>query len=763
MESIELLHSFNVLSGIYSMFFLQSGKYIPAFFPKTHFAAVGSADFFLKVLLLFAAFSGGYLCVAWLIARFFPVRRRRISMGMSSGYVIGVLLASFAIADQAKGSVYLPIYQIAALIILNAGLIIALLGRWFTTRKEADPPLSMWLQVRAGYWYSLLTTSLLWLVIFLQVPVVSRETHTLFWGPLAFALVLYYLLSKVFVAHGYKLLGLQVAESQWGDELRDRITSVKEFIAELGPYQLVLLGRGVRSAFAVYPQGKIMLGIELFQHLEAPEMKAVMLHEIGHLQDRKFVHYRHRIGQLLPFLMVGFLVMDQGKVFPSPLVESAVLLLGIFGFAMVLKRLTLKGEFVADRFAKEFPGNFHPHLLSALAKIYTLNGLDRDFCKKSNYAHLDIDERQKMVETGTFAVKRKPVRSFFLTFIPFMILGVALQFGWSSLFPSPGKQWKTFHNRYHRLFNARSYEEAEKTLGSGLDLSLRKFGEVDRHTYILLKDYARFFLRQKKPARSEEFILRAEKVGEQLYGAASLRRKAEWKIHARIRRQQNKIPEAKSLYTAILAVQQQQGDTPYNISRTLYSLAAISDGRPEIINYYQQIIQLYKEASPEDGESPSEYIFSDLAEMYTEDGLPEKAEALLNEAVELVRQKKGATSDAYAGSILDLAYFLQRTGKYARAEELFKQCQSIGSGNDGDTAIGAGYGLAENYRLQDKLAMAEKELHRLVRLEEKKYGQNSQELIYGLTALASLARQHGDQAQEEALWQRIQRLEDAGE
>jgi Zn-dependent protease with chaperone function/predicted negative regulator of RcsB-dependent stress response len=561
------------------MTFFQPENWILQFFPQTGLIADSSGRLMISLLFFFAVFSLLYLAAMRLTAHSFPARRKGVGAYISTGYLVTIVLACLALAARANGSTYRPLYQAAAFIMFNLGVVFSLAGGWLVYRHEAEEPVPLGDFIRSGYWFSLLTSSLLWLVIFLAVPVVRPETHTVYWGPAALALLLYFALSRFFAHQGYRWLGLKVSPADLTGKQGVRFRQVEEFVAEIDTCPVVLLGRGFRNAVALYPQKHILLGQDLLSRLGQKEIQAIILHEIGHLRDTKYIVHRHRLGQVVPFVMLAWLVAHQSRIIANPLLNFAVLLAGFVAFSLTFKRLRLKGEFVADTFVKEYPGDLYPHLLTAIAKITRLNGMDKDHCKKHNHGHLDLDERREMVGHGTFAMKRRPVRRSILIFLLFMVLGALFQLGWSRIFPSSAKQWNTMHREYHLLVRQGDFTTAGKALDRAIAFSLQEFGETSSRSYLLFKDCADLRIQQHNIAKAEQCILRATRIGRELYGENSLERIRELRIHARILAKQGHKDEAVQIYQAMIDLQRKNGDSPDHINRTLDSLAALTRSR----------------------------------------------------------------------------------------------------------------------------------------------------------------------------------------
>ena len=729
-------------------------------FPDTVLVSSDTAESFPVVFLLFIALSAGYLFFSYILARFFPARRQQLSVSLSIIYTICIMLMSFELSTWAKTIPFMPLLLVISFVLLNAGFIISLCGSWFTNNRETDVPLSLFENIRANYWFTLLSNWLLFFIIFIQIPIITPENHTVYWVPIILALLFFYLPTWTLTNYSSKILGIHLEPDTLTDTLKLNYKKLDQFIQKQGNYQLVLLNKGFRNAVALYPHEKILFGIDLLEYLPEKEIQAIALHEIGHLQDKKYIPLRHRISQFLPFLILAFVVADQGKMFPSFLFQITVFIASIILFSILFKRIRLKAEFVADTFVKDFQGEFHPHLISGIKKITRLNGLSKDLCKTNDLGHLDIDEREQMVKEGTFALRRKPIRKFFLILIPAMALGILFQFGWSALFPSKSEQWRTLHDLYHDQVSHYDFTLAAETIQKTLDFSLKNFGEIDRRTYISLKHLATTALRQKDISAAEQHMTQAGRVGEELYGRESLRRRDEWKLLARIYVKQDRKEEAKQIHVTLLSLQQKLQDTPRNISNTLYDLAELSDDK-QTINYFQKIIQLYKETPPTaKNDSPSEYIFSELAKAYIQTGQPEKAKALLADAATVIQEKRGSESKEYCNILWEFANLLSNQKQYNKAETLYQQCIEASLEMESDISIACRYGLGENFRQQGLLEQAEQQTHLALTMEEELYGKDSEEILFGLDKLAQIAEESGNLVKEETLRQRVKAIDE---
>ncbi len=145
--------------------------------------------------------------------------------------------------------------------------------------------------------------------------------------------------------------------------------------------------------------------------------------------------------------------------------------------------------------------------------------------------------------------------------------------------------------------------------------------------------------------------------------------------------------------------------------------------------------------------------------MYMESALPDRAEALLTEAVRLIREKKGAAGNEYGNALYELATLLRALKKYHEAKKVYTECMNMGPEIEEYIPIDCRYGLAENYRLQNMPDKAEHELRQALHLEENLYGRDSSELAYGLKELADAMKKQGNQELADQYLQRALQLE----
>ncbi len=707
------------------------------------------ADSTTELLFLVGAFVALFLFASVfgiIIAVFMPGRRQSLNRTLVVLYAITGTIIMMPVAVKASHIPYAPVMHLLALLLLYAIPVATLLGSFPTYKRESEIPPSLTEYFRANYWFMLVAQPFLLLIVFLHVPLISPQHHTVYWGPISASLTVYFLLLHLTQRQGARLLGLIMSPDELEDNLRPLFDELAELVHRDG--QLVLLRPGMRNAMAQYPEMIISLGGDLLRYLEPDQVRAVVLHEIGHLRDQRYMLWMHRVGMLLPFIGLGYIAVSQADLFSNALIKLALFLGGIIILSSLFRRLHLRAEYVADTFVKEYPGDLHGSLLVAIARINHLNGVDPDLCKKTNHGHLDLDERKEMVEQGRFMVRRKRLRSLSAFFVPMLIalvIVVFTQLGWERFFPSDSKQWGELHSRFHSQ-RYRNATEAEQTIQEALAFSLEHFGEVHSRTYLSLNDLAVVLLDQERLSDAEETAQRAQKVGEQLYGRDDLHRVRDMQLAAKIRLAKKNQEGGQEIYTDILALQQKLGANSEDMSSTLYILANLSDGE-ESIGYYKHILRLYRE-QPSDTESVlDEYIFRALANAYMEAGRIKEADKVLAEGVELTQDKFGDTSSAYALILRNYAEFLMELGEPLRAQALYEHCLALFDGVSLEESASCCYGLAILHRTQRDFPAA-----------EQAYGPDSPDLINILIGLLSLVEENGDGQEAEVLRRRIERL-----
>ncbi len=725
-------------------------------FPEFSWYSAANTELFINILLLFGLSSLCYLALAFLTARFLPNRRQRITVYLSSIYSIGGIIMVFHVSSHSASIPFAPTYQVVALLLLNLLLIVSLMGSWFTSNQETENPLNLFCYLRAHYWFALLSLSLLILVLLIQVPIVDPEKQLFFFAPMSLALLIYALISWFLNYHSWQLLGMKQNQVELPDSLQTGFAELNQVAREQGGYKLELLKAGFRNAVALYPQGKILFGIDLLHYLTPMECRAILLHEIGHLQDEKYIPMRQRIGLFLPVLFILYLIADQGNLFPSFAFETGAFFLGLIFFSFLFKRLRLKGEYVADTFVKEFPGEFHPHLISGLKRLTRLNGMDEDFCKTHNYSHLDVDERERMVREGQFSLqRRKPARRFFVVMLFSLVAGLAGIVVWNMFFPSGEiDQWRQLHSRYHDESRTGKTEQAAASIRQALDFSMKHFGEVHNRTYISLHHLADISLRQEQLPEAEEYALRTVATGEQLYGSNDLHRvKDQWLV-AELRVAQGRKDEAEQIYNSLLSLQQGLNDDGWRIGSTLFSLSKLVD-EAQAMTYYRQIIELYKNEPTGSDNGPGEWIFNSIADAYVAVNKVKEADDLFQEGIQMVKGKKGVKSSEYGYTLDDFSIFLMTRGELERAAEI---CSTGWPELPLETSVSCLYSLSDAAQDTEKPGQAAKYLNQALALEEQLYGKNAPELIYGLDKLMGIAVKRGNAAEAVALKERIQAI-----
>ncbi len=116
-------------------------------------------------------------------------------------------------------------------------------------------------------------------------------------------------------------------------------------------------------------------------------------------------------------------------------------------------------------------------------------------------------------------------------------------------------------------------------------------------------------------------------------------------------------------YTGMLTIQ------AYSYSKTFQYIQAEA--------LYKQLCEMHKQATTRGGEQTYATCLNNMATMYTEMGLYEKAEPLLIESKDLTKRNVGENDSSYSFNLNNLAALYHSMGQYQKAEPLYIQAMEV--------------------------------------------------------------------------------------
>lgn len=627
----------------------------------------------LIILALYPLLSAG-------CAKLLSTRRRKVHR-MLTGICAAVLVgAAFLMARYANNIPFAPAYLLYAHLLLLPFLLILQVGTWFILRKESCMPPAFSDSLRVGLWFNLLMLlPILLPLLLVQVPIVHAEQQLIYIGPIVVSAFLFLGLSSWFRKHSFSALGLEMQTNELIPSLAQKFLESSAGIEQNGDCTIHILRPGFRNALAFYPDNRILVGLDLIEYLKPGELRAILLHELGHLKDDRYIKWIRWLTFCFPVFFLLFEVLNQSDIFQSFTLPLFCLLVGICTVLIILQKVKLRAEFQADAYVRAYEPDLQQHLLSAVEAIYELNGVEKDFCSKSNYSHLDPAERKTMLDQGEFKLQRKVFRPFIRNFLISIVLGLGIgllyALGPRYLWPSDVEKWRRLHNSYHDQKYS-DHEAARKAIEKALKLSEEEFGELHNRTYISLNDLTELHLLTGDLKAADTTSSRNVEVGEQLY-PEDLRKVRSMRNRADTLGQLNRWAEAESLYLRALAFQEQLADTASNRAETLYDLARLytqKNAFDKAISCYRQIVHLHQASEEEDRSGELQWIYMFLARELEKFGDREGAVQTFNEGLLYFKNNFGVRHPDTIQLVCSQAEFLQSIARLEDARKSFVIC-----------------------------------------------------------------------------------------
>lgn len=513
-----------------------------------------------------------------------------------------------------------------------------------------------------------------------------------------------------------------------------------------------------------------MVGYSLIERCSAGELRAILLHELGHLEDRLYLPGIKRNAYLGDACLLCCGILVQFKSLTASIIALAVspVLLYLYGG---LNRRRRRAEFAADLYVREEGGEVaFQELLSGLEKIRVMNGLDPDFCKKTGMAHLDADERERMVATGRFEPRRGQTARAWLGKVAVlaaltaaMVIGFRMADRW---FLSPGTYaWRELHDTFHAQFKDRHYEQALATALRALEVSRAHFGEDSSKTLIILNDLSELHIKIRQWGVAEQTARKAVQVSNAIFDRPhkdAVRCRANL---GRVCYGQYNFSEAEVWFKEALELQTALGGTDPQMIRLLSWLASTYrelgkyDGAVES---YGKMLSLYDLQGDETTPDAIETLI-ELAQVHLDNRAPAESDNNVREALRRAGGVYGSDRGKSAAVLVDVAEFYARNSNYDRAEKYFLEgveiLQAREDRDNGDFRRALS-GLGDLYVEAQRYEQAERRLLAVLRMDEEHYGSTSTEIMRDLRRLAECYEQQGDIARAASFYRRIAEITD---
>lgn len=713
-----------------------SFSYDLAFMPKMVWLADGSGRQCAVLGLCFVAASVLYLLICLWLSRWSTPPRLRVWSLLLSLYLLVTVIVAFNIADFSEAIPFPPIYLLLGMATMLLALLIAFGGYWLRLEPEVRATVSLSGFVKANTWLTLQSYAFFLIpVLLFRMPMFDHQQQRIYLVLPVLMLLGCVALLRLLLLHLFRLLALEQPCAELPAASREKFLTASEPLLAAAPDCRMLVAKsGLLNAMALPLTRTIVIGSDLLRILDPAEVRAVLTHELGHLKDRTHLPRLVRNSFLCVFLLWCTYFSSSARLPGQPFTSLMLLLVALYLGSWGNKSLRLKAEAFADRYVHETDAALFPALISGLEKLHRLNGIDKDFCKKYNYAHLDIDERIAAVEQGTLTARPNRWRRSALGFSVWMVLCVGLTLAFQYFRPSAKADWKELHDRHHALLKAGDDPAALQAIQQALDLAETRLGHNSGWTCTSLNDLTDYYQAHDDLGAAENYAKQALEVATATFGAEHERMIRCLTAMGEIRYARNDLDSAARFFTQALAIQTREKKDPNDRETTLHWLFRIQQklgNLAELAKLHEQEIAMYAGLG-KDGQKDYHYAVLDYVASLAQNKFFAAAEQQL--AAELTKAETvfGRQSAEYADALLAKAKLSQQQGLYSEATTSCRDCLVILAGINGVESEEYAAALAvqaDIYRQSGQLADAVVTYSEILRINRALYGSDSTDLI----------------------------------
>lgn len=738
-------------------------------FPPMALNSGGAADLHLVLFGILVLTSFLYLGYLKALMRFSSDGVKTIPMIPFQSYNMIIVIVSIIAVSVPEKIPFTPVPILLSLIYLVLGICAAAAGTWLILKKEFNITVSFFQYAKTQVWVNFLMSGyILMLIVFSAIPLFNLKSKEFYLAMPFLMLIAYWKMNTAMFPGLFKLLRLNVEPHLIPADVKTKFSLVRELVSEQGKQEVFIAQEGLYNAFAVYPD-KIIIGIDILKQLTLDEVKAVLLHEIGHLQDKKYLRQivrNAKAGSM--FLFAAAILGHLGTLPVVYILYTACFFIALYLFSS--KGARLRAEYIADKYVKDFDENLFTHHITALVKIRKLNAVDENYCKKNDAAHLDLDERIQMVSENQYSKRISPknrygkIARYAGIFIAVVILSASITIVYEYIhdryFLSPEAEWSKLHKEFHKQQEANQYAKAVDAIDKARQLSIKNFGENHKKTYICLNDLTEIHLAHGQWDKAAYTGQQAFQVGQKLYGEHDVQSVRSIKNLARLNQYQQQYDKARLYYQKALQTQNNLKDDEGEIADTLYQLAAVmnhDDDKSESAKYYQKIFSLFDQS----GDKPNELYFAavrNLSQIMAQKGRYAEAEKYLQSALRRAKGHYGEHSEEYAYALADVGLLYYQKKDYGSAEkyymhgfgilkELYRDANAV--------YLNSMTQLGRIYMAQKRYGLAEEILLKALSISEKEWGQTSADVAYVLYDLAKVKEKQGNLPKALEYFQRI--------
>ncbi|MGE4545664.1 MAG: tetratricopeptide repeat protein [Pedobacter sp.] len=705
-----------------------------------------------------------YLPLWWAVKTWLPSRKysllRLFAILVWGGFFFGI----FNLNEYFQAIPFAPVYLFIGIVAIGTAMAIALSGAWLFIKSESKAP-PFFSYLRANLWLSWFSSGHFLLpIILFNVPIFDHSRGVVYVGMLVMMLLVYLTLLFLIWPKLVGIFGLSMDQSQLSEDCRRKFVTASAPIRQRNDCTIEIAKPGLLNAVALYSQKKIVVGADLIRGLEAGELQAVLTHELGHLQDPTFLPKIRRYSYGMDACVWLFFICIHTQVFAITTIGIVLIGLMLLFAQYKNKQTRLQAELYADRFVKSTDEDLWGHLISGLEKVRAMNGLDENFCKRHNFAHLDTDERIAGVCEGKQIKRSVPGRKMLRLMVAWLLIGGFFAVIANYLPPSDSERWTRLHKAYHAQRRQQNDQRALVSIKQALQLSLDKFGRYSSKTYISLNDLTEYMVSSGQWEDAEIYGLQALATGEQLYANKDLKVVRSLKNLGRV--YFNREDYAKALETFIQArkVQEDLADDAWGRSDTLewmiYSLGSLNR-TAETKPLFEAVLELYRGLG-EEGRGAYLQALEDFSESFAGQGDYESSRLYAEKALGFARSEFGEQSEEYAYALLSDAQGLKSAGTFdqakARCHEALGLLKSLFGPESEEYGDASGI-LADIHRQAGDLEQAAQNYLARLHIYENLYGKDSSYLIGDLWELGLIAEARSEWAAAEAYFSQVDVLE----
>lgn len=645
------------------------------FLPPFTFLGLNGQRFLAAALALTAVLLLSVLAT-WIVGLLKPEKLVRYGTTMSSITGAAIFFLCVLISTFSRTVPFAPVYIVFGLLLFSLGLLALGTNHWITLRRGGGLAAPYFLHLQSFLWLNLVIHSFVFVPLLLfHAPAYDRAGQTIFWGTPLVLLAIYAVHVALVVPKALDMLGLRLERGDLDQRQRDLID---RFLEGEGreDCSIVVARRGVMNAVAFLSKKKqkIVIGVDLLNNLEEEEVRGILLHEEGHLQDRLLIREMKRMSLLLPLMVLFFSMYLGNDLSGSGLPAFLAMLAAYYLVVRRLRKVRLRGEITADAYVKSQGEEIYRSHLSGLEKIYTMGGIDKDACKRMNAEHLDLDERREALDGGETVLPKRPARRSAVSFVLWLVLGVLVGVLIYNVPLTPSSRWKRAHSRFHTVMYSDSGEAPLREIRKAAAIAEENFGGTSRKLYISLADLTDALLFYDFYEEALEVGTRTVKIGEEIYGDGDLKLVRALKNMGDVHYWEEDYGTAREWFSRALDLQRRLGDEDTEIIDTLESLSWVygeEQKYQEAADALREVLVLYA------GEAEQEYDSVNttfrLASFLGQAGSTKESDRLLLEGLANAEKNFGAKSETYAEMVFEAGHALCLRGDPEEAERYFER------------------------------------------------------------------------------------------